>query len=157
MSSLDQLYREVGRALHKAQLAEYNIVSVHLLLGRTGAAASGREFNEESCPRRALGQLLKPTIDSILLPEEAKLFIKTLIAARTPLAHVLFVSSSEVHTQAGVDSLLREVDVMNHVFDRAYLFFEQVLASLVLTAGIDIVAIKEEARATVLSLCDDSE
>lgn len=66
------LYREVGGALHKAQLAEYNIVSIYILLSRADPVTSIQEIEENYWSKKTLGRL-KPLIDSGRLPEDARL------------------------------------------------------------------------------------
>ncbi len=102
MTTLADLYREVGAALHTAQLAEYNIVSVYVLVSRTGPVTSIQEVEESYWSKKTLGQLLKPVIDSGRLPEDAILFMKTFRNARNHLAHSFFVSSGELDTSKGI-------------------------------------------------------
>jgi len=151
MATLADLYREAGNALHKAQLAEYNIISVYILLGRTGTVVSTKETEESYFSKKTLGQLMKPVIDSGHLPEEARLFLETFRNARNHLAHSFFVSASEFHTSKGVNNLLAEVTAMQDVFDRAYQLFDHLLSELAHPCGIDAVAIKAEARLAVLN------
>lgn len=156
MTTLADLYREVGGALHKAQLAEYNIVSVYILLSRTGPVTSIQEIEESYWSKKTLGQLLKPVIDSGRVPEDARLFLETFRNARNHLAHSFFVSSSEVHTSKGIDSLLAEVAAMQDVFDRAFQFFDHLLSDLARPHGIDAAEIKAQARLAVLNLEGDT-
>lgn len=153
VNSIESLYCEVGRSLHKVQLVEYNIISAYILLSRVGPA-SEKERTEEYWSRMTLGQLLKSVCKSPL-PDEAKRFIETVVAARNHLAHSFFVSKTEVHSEDGITKLLREVEAMSDVFDRAYDFFEHILANLALQAGIDLGAIKKESEAIVLQLGSD--
>lgn len=157
MNKLNDLYQEVGAALHKAQLAEYTIVSVCLLLSRTDSEASVKQIEEIYWSKQTLGQLLKPVIDSGLLPEEAKLFLETFRNARNHLAHSFFLSSSEIHTSEGFDMLLREASAMEDIFDKAYQLFDKILSDLACPYGIDLSEIKEQARETVLNSASDSE
>lgn len=156
MTTLADLYREVGNALHKAQLAEYNIVSVYILLSRTGPVRSIQEIEESYWSKKTLGHLLKPVIDSGRVPEDARLFLETFRNARNHLAHSFFVSASEVHTSKGINSLLAEVAAMQEVFDRAFQFFDHVLSDLARPHGIDATEIKAQARLAVLSLEGDT-
>lgn len=156
MTTLADLYCEVGAALHKAQLAEYNIVSVYILLSRTDPVTSIREIEERYWSKKTLGQLLKPAIDSGLLPEDVRLFLETFRNARNHLTHSFFVSSSEVHTSNGIDRLLTEVAVMQEVFDRAFHFFDCLLSNLAHPHGIDAAEIKAQARLAILNLEGDT-
>lgn len=151
MTTISDLFREVGTALHRAQLVEFNIVSALILLSKTGPVDSEKE-RQEGYWSKPLGQLLKPAFKSELLPDEAKLFLQTFVNARNHLAHSFFVSSSDVHTSEGLAALFREVAAMQSVFDRANFFFEQVLSDLVRPYGMDFEKITTEARETVLSL-----
>ena len=153
MSSIENLYCEVGRSLHKVQLVEYNIVSTYILLSTIGPA-SEKERTEGYWSRKPLGQLLDAVCKSPL-PEEAKRFIETVVAARNHLAHSFFVSKTEIHSEDGISKLLRELEAMNGVFDRAYDFFEHILANFALQAGIDVSVIKKESEAIVLQLGGD--
>ena len=155
MATLADLYREVGSALHKAQLAEYNIVSVYIILSRTGPGTS-IQIEESYWSKKTLGQLLKPVIDSGRLPEDGRLFLETFRNARNHLAHSLFVSSSEVHASKGIDRLLAEVAAMQEVFDRAFQFFDHLLAELARPHGIDTDEIKVQAKLAVLNLEGDT-
>lgn len=157
MTTLADLYREVGAALHKAQLAEYNVVSIYILLSRTGPVCSTRELEERYWSKKTLGQLLKPVIDSDRLPEDAKLFLATFRNARNHLAHSFFLSSSEVHTSEGLNSLFKEVAAMDDVFDRAFQFFERLLGDLACPYGVDVEDVKAQARVAVLNLEGRSE
>ena len=152
MTTMTELYREVGTALHKAQLAEYNIVSALILLGRTGSVSSARETQEEYWSKKTLGQLLKPMIESGLLSEDAKLFIQTFVNARNHLAHSFFISSSGIHLPEERNGLLMEVTAIQNVFDRAIQLFDQVLANLAYPLGIEMAKIKADARAIILGL-----
>ncbi len=156
MTLVEELYCEVGKALHKAQIVEYNIVSAHLLLSKTDPA-SFYGSKEENWSRKTLGKLLRPLTQSGLLPEDGKLFLETLVAARNHLAHSFFVSLTEVHTKEGVEKLLREVEAMKNVFERAHLLFEQVLTELAKPFDIDFNIIKEEARNIVLNHHSEEE
>lgn len=149
MSLLEELYAEVGRAMHKAQLVEYAIVSAHLLLAKTGPS-SERERTEQHWSRMTLGQLLKPVVSHAALPEDAKQFIGTVIAARNHLAHGFFVSSAEIHTSDGAAALMQEARAMIDVFERAQLLFDQILDGLARSAGIDLAWAYDEARTVVL-------
>lgn len=149
MATIADLYREAGNALHKAQLAEYNIISVYILLSRTGPVTSTKEIEESYWSKKTLGQLLKPAIDSGHLPEETRLFLETFRNARNHLAHSFFASSPEVHTSNGVNHLLAEVTAMQDVFDRAYQLFDHLLSELAHPCGIDTAEIKEQARLAV--------
>jgi hypothetical protein len=156
METLADLYREAGNALHKAQLAEYNIISVYILLSRTGPLDSIKEIEESYWSKKTLGQLLKPAIDSGHLPEEVKLFLETFRNARNHLAHSFFVSASEVHTSKGVNNLLAEVTAMQDVFDRAYQLFDHLLSELAQPCGINAAEIKGQASLAVLNLKGDA-
>ena len=149
MADLSHLYTEMGRALHMAQTVEYNIVSAHLLLARTGFSKS-REEREDYWSKKTLGALLKPAIDSGYLDENCMLFIQTVVSARNHLAHSFFISDADVHTQDGVAFLLREVEKMIDIFGRAQVLFEQVLNALARPHGIDLDKVKAEARVLVL-------
>ena len=156
MTTQADLYREVGGALHKAQLAEYNLVSVYILLSRTNPVTSIQEIEESYWSKKTLGQLLKPVIDSGCVPEDARLFLETFRNARNHLAHSFFVSASEVHTSKGINSLLAEVATMQDVFDRASQFFDHLLSELTRPHGIDSAEIKAQARLAVLNLEGDT-
>ncbi len=156
MTKLADLYCEVGDALHKAQLAEYNIVSVYILLSRTRPVALIQEIEERYWSKKTLGQLLKPVIDSGRVPEETRLFLETFRNARNHLTHSFFLSASEVHTSKGVNSLLAEVAAMQDVFDRAFQFFDHLLSELASQHGIDAADIKTQARLAVLNLEGDT-
>lgn len=149
MPSLDKLYVEVGRALHMAQIVEYNIVSAHILLSKTGVSKD-QERQEGYWSRKSLGVLLKPAIDSGLLDEDCMLFLQTVVNARNHLAHSFFLSAADVHTQEGISLLLRETEAMIDVFGRAHVLFEQVLGALSRPHGIDLEEIKKEAQVAVL-------
>ena len=151
MATLADLYREAGNALHKAQLAQYNIISVYILLSRNGPVASTKEIEESYWSKKTLGQLLMPAIDSGHLPEEARLFLETFRNARNHLAHSFFVSASEVHTSKGVNNLRVEVTAMQDIFDRAYQLFDHLLSELAHPCGIDAAEIKGQARLAVLN------
>lgn len=156
MTTLSDLYSEIGAALHKAQLTEYNIISIYILLSRTGPVNSIKEIEESYWSKKTLGQLLKPMIDSGRLPEDAKLFIETFRNARNHLAHSFFISSSEVHTSEGIDSLLREVTAMQDIFDRAFHIFDRLLSDIARPLGIESDEIKEQARLAVLNIEGDA-
>jgi hypothetical protein len=149
MSLLEELYVEVGRAMHKAQLVEYAIVSAYLLLAKTGPS-SERERTEQHWSRMTLGQLLKPVVSHAALPEDAQLFIGTVVAARNHLAHAFFVSDTEIHMPEGAARLMREARAMIDVFDRAQSLFDQLLDNLAKSTGIDLASVYDEARTVVL-------
>lgn len=148
-SSLDELYREVGAALHTVQLAEYNLVSIHLLLIRTGPVEKPKERLDSYWSKEVLGQLLKPLLASGLLPDDGTRFLETFRDARNHLAHSFFMSTSAVHTPEGIASLMREVSAMHEVFSRALQFFDHLLSELARPAGIDVEKVKAQARAEV--------
>jgi len=152
MTTISDLFREIGAALHSAQLAEFNIVSALILLSRTGPVKLEKEHQEGYWSKQSLGQLLRPVLDSGLLPADAKLFLQTFVKARNHLAHSFFVSSFDVHTQEGLAALFREVAAMQSIFDHANLFFEQVLVDLVRPYGMDFEKIKAQVRESVFSL-----
>lgn len=152
MATLANLYCEVGAALHKAQLAEYNIASIYILLSRTGPITSPHELEESYWSKKTLGQLLKPLFDSGRLPEDSQLFMETFRNARNHLAHSFFVSSSEISNEEGIGSLLREVAAMHNVFNRAVNIFDRVLSDIALPLGIDNDEIKAQARMVVVGI-----
>lgn len=147
--SLDDLYREVGTALHTAQLAEFNLVSIHLLLIRTGTVEKPKERLDSYWTKKTLGQLLEPILASELLPDDATRFLETLRNARNHLTHLFFMSASSVHTPEGVANLLREITAMHRVFSRAVRFFDHMLSELARPAGIDVEEIKAFAQVTL--------
>lgn len=149
MNSLHDLYREVGSALHKAQLVEYNIVSIHLLLIRTGSVESTKERVDSYWTRKTLGQILDPVLNSKLLPDDFSRFLDTVVKARNYLAHSFFVSAAEVHTTEGIAELMREVFAMQEVFARAHHFFLQLLSELARTQDINVEEIMAQAHAEV--------
>ena len=84
--NLSVLYEEAGRALSKAQLVEYTLVSAMILLSKIGPSKP-KETDPEYWTKRQLGQLLKPVIESELITKDARLFLQTVVNARNHLAH----------------------------------------------------------------------
>jgi len=146
---LDSLYRDVGAALHTAQIAEYTVVSIYLLLIRTGPVEKAKERLDSYWHKKALGQLLDPVLDSGLLSDDAARFLETFRNARNHLAHSFFLSDAAVQSTDGVARLSREVAAMQEVFERALQFFDHLLSELARPLGIDVDEVKAQARAEV--------
>jgi hypothetical protein len=86
------------------------------------------------------------------MPDDAKRFFQNVVDARNHLAHSFFFSAAVVHTSEGVGQLLAEVRQLAIVFDQAYRFLEQVLSTLAAHEGIDLSAVKEDARIALVRL-----
>lgn len=150
--ALNDLYQAVGAALHKVQLVEYSIISCLLLASRSGYIEKNEELFERYWSKKTLGALLNPMIESKLLPEDAMLFLGTLVAARNHLAHSIFTSSYDISDENESIRFMWEISAMQSVFDRAYGLFDQVLERLEKEQGVDYKQVKSKAREMVLQM-----
>ena len=150
MTDLQALYQHVGRAVHKAQIIEFNLVTLWVLSDRL--EPSGVNLKDDGVwSKKTLGKLLYPVIKSDVVNDDARLFLETLLSARNHLAHAFFMSGTSIDNADGVLKLMREVNAMVSVFDRAIDLFDHVMQSLCSVAGIDYLQIIEESRALFLS------
>lgn len=126
--NLSTLYEEAGRALHKTQLVEYNLVSIMILLSKI-EVSKPIEADPNYWSKKTLGQILKESIKSNNIPEDARLFLETLYEARNHLAHRLFMET-DITNEAGIDRAICEVRYMQKVFDRGHNLMEEILKNV---------------------------
>ena len=69
--NLSILYEEVGRALHKAQLVEYNLISIMILFSKI-EISKPTEADPNYWSDKNLGWLLHDSIKSSLIPENTR-------------------------------------------------------------------------------------
>lgn len=145
MTPIDKLYRDVGAALHTAQLAEYAVASTYLLLIRLTQPDKVKERLDSYWDKKSVGQLLEPAIRTGLLSPDAVRFLETFVGARNHLAHSFFMVGSHAHTLDGIGRLSKEVSEMHHVLSQALNFFDQLLSDLANTAGVNVSDVKAVA------------
>lgn len=146
--NLSILYEEVGRALHKAQLVEYNLISIMILFSKI-EISKPKEADPNYWSDKNLGWLLYDSIKSSLIPEDAKLFFQTLVNARNHLAHKLFMDT-DMTSKEGIDRTIREAKKMQEVFDRGHALIDEILKNVAENEfSIDIEEIKREAAAKI--------
>ena len=146
--NLSILYEEVGRALHKAQLVEYNLISIMILFSKI-EISKPKEADPNYWSDKNLGWLLHDSIKSSLIPEDAKLFLQTLVNARNHLAHKLFMGT-DMTSKEGIDRTIREAKKMQEVFDRGHALIEEILKNVAKNEfSIDVDEIKREAAAKI--------
>jgi hypothetical protein len=146
--NLSILYEEAGRALHKAQLVEYNLVSIMILFSKI-EISKPTEADPNYWSKKTLGQILKESIKSTPIPEDTKLFLETLYEARNHLAHKLFMDT-DIANEVEIDRAIREVRYMQEVFDRGHTLMEEILKNVAKNEfSIDTDEIKREAAAKI--------
>lgn len=150
MVNLQALYQNVGRAIHKAQIVEFNLVTLMILLDKIEPSGDKTQ-NASVWDKKTLGRLLDPIIKSGVISDDVKLFLETLIGARNHLAHSFFMTDKSISNTQGVSKLIREVNAMIDVFDRAISLFDEVIQIFSVEYGIDYLEIKEKSRSVVLS------
>lgn len=153
LTDIQILYQHVGRAMHKAQLVEFNLATLWILLDRIEPSGVNLK-KDEVWSKKTLGKLLFPVIKSDMINGDVRLFLETLLNARNHLAHAFFMSETSLIDADGVARLIREANAMINVFDRAIKLFDQVMKSLSKEVGIDYLQIKVESRRFVLSSHD---
>lgn len=145
---LSTLYEEAGRALHSAQLVEYNLISIMILFSKI-EISKPKEADPSYWSDMNLGWLLHDSIKSNLIPEDAKLFLQTVVNARNHLAHKLFMDT-DMTSEAGIDRTIREARYMQEIFNRGYALMEDILKNVAKSEfGVDINEIKKEAAAKI--------
>lgn len=139
---LSMLYEESGRAMHKAQLVEYNLVSIMILLSKI-EVSKPKEADPEYWSDKNLGWLLHDTIKSNSVPEEMRLFLETVVNARNHLAHKLFLNT-DMTNDFEINRSIREVKHMQEVFNRGYDLTEEIMQNIANNEfGIDLSEIKK--------------
>ena len=147
--NLSTLYEEAGRALHKAQLVEYNLVSLMILFSKI-EISKPIEADPNYWSKKTLGQILKESIKSNPISEDTKLFLETLYEARNHLAHKHFMDT-DMTNEAGIDRAIREVRYMQEIFDRGHTLIEEIIKNVAKSEfSIDTDEIKREATKKVL-------
>lgn len=126
---LSILYEETGRALHKAQLVEYNLISIMIIFSKI-EVSKPKEADPDYWSDKNLGWLLHDSIKSNSIPEDVKLFLQTIVNARNHLAHRIFIAT-DMTSEAGIDRTIREAKQMQQVFDRAHALLEEILKNAV--------------------------
>ncbi|MCB5226488.1 hypothetical protein JAO78_006635 [Alishewanella sp. 16-MA] len=153
MTDLQALYQHVGRAVHKAQIVEFNLVTLWVLSEKL--EPSGVDPKEDGVwSKKTLGKLLYPVIKSGVINDDTRLFLETVLSARNHLAHAFFMSEASIGNTDGILKLVREVNAMVSVFDRAIALFDHVMQTFCREADIDYLQIIEESRTLVMSTLD---
>lgn len=153
MTPLENLYQHAGRAMHKAQIVEFNLVTLLVLLEKIDPSAT-KPTKDKIWSKKTLGQLLHPVIKSGVISIDAKLFFETLMSARNHLAHSIFMSDASLCNDGGVCKLIREVCAIIDVFDIALVLLDKVIQLFSSEVGIDYQEIKKKSRDLVLSQVD---
>lgn len=148
--SLPKIYEEAGRALHKAQLVEYNLISLMILFSKIEVSKE-KEKEPEYWTKRQLGHLLKPVIDSEIVPNDAKAFLQTLINARNHLAHN-FLIELNIEDCDQAEMALKELKRMQEVFDDGNNLINDIMKNVSLREfNLDLDSIEKEATQIIKS------
>lgn len=147
------LFEEYGRAVHYAQLLEYDLVSIWILDSITkGISLSRKDLLDfqTSWGMKTLGGLFKPFQDSALIPEDMKVFLELVRLDRNKLIHTFFMGE-DIHLESseGIQATLQELLRIKQNLETARNFFHSVLESYSRDFEIDIDKINAEVRAKI--------